>query len=56
MKVNSVSRLQERITQAKQSLEQAKPRSQRKVELEMQLREMMTKLLRSEIRINKRAA
>jgi hypothetical protein len=56
MKANSASKLQERITQVKRSMEQAKPRSQRKVELELQLRDLMTKLLRSEIRINKRAA
>jgi hypothetical protein len=56
MKMNSVSKLQEKITQVKRSLEQAKPRSQRRVELELRLRDLRTKLLQSEIRINKKAA
>jgi hypothetical protein len=56
MKVNSASKLQEQIEMTRGSLNQAKPRSQRRVELELQLRNLMLKQLRCELRDEKRAA
>jgi hypothetical protein len=56
MKVKSGSNLQEQIAMTKRSLEHAKPRSHRRVELELMLRDLVTQQLRLEIRVSKRAA
>lgn len=56
MKMKSASKLQDQITMTRRSLELAKPRSQRRVELELMLRDLVTQQLRLEIRTSKRAA
>lgn len=56
MKENSASKLQRQIDATKRSLDQTRPRSQRRVELELELRNLRTKQLRFENRIERRHA
>ncbi len=56
MKANSPSKLREMIATTKTSLLRSKPRSQRRVELELQLRDLVTKQLRTEMRQERRKA
>jgi len=56
MKANSPSNLRKMIEMTKSSLERSKPRSQRRVELELQLRDLVTKQLRTEMRQERRKA
>jgi len=56
MKMKSASKLQDQITSVKRSLNNTKTRSQRRVELELMLKNLVTQQMRLEIRINRKAA
>jgi len=49
-------KIEEQIEQTKREMDRCKPRSARYAELQSRLKIMVLKQLRSEIRINKRAA
>ena len=55
MKMNSTSKLQAKIAETRADLKRAKPRSQRRVELEIHLKRMLTALLKVEIKQERQA-
>lgn len=54
--MNRQMKVLDQIDKVKSELKTVKPRSQRRTELEARLKALMTKLLRSEIRIVRRSA